>query len=52
MSFIRAAGLRKVYAAKSGEVVALDHLDLEVAEGTAVEDVLEALDLPAVSGGG
>jgi len=24
----------------------------EVAEGTAVEDVLEALDLPAVSGGG
>ncbi|MCA0337713.1 MAG: ATP-binding cassette domain-containing protein [Actinobacteria bacterium] len=34
MSFIRAAGLRKVYAAKSGEVVALDHLDLEVAEGT------------------
>ena len=34
MSFSRAAGLRKVYAAKSGEVVALDHLDLEVAEGT------------------
>jgi ABC-2 type transport system ATP-binding protein len=34
MSFIRAAGLRKVYPAKSGPVVALDHLDLEVEEGT------------------
>ncbi len=34
MAFIQATGLRKVYAAKSGDVVALDHLDLEVAEGS------------------
>lgn len=34
MAFIHAAGLRKVYAAKSGDVVALDHLDLEVAQGS------------------